>query len=109
MEEPLTGSDDRNAGIFLWVNLSRYIDDSNHPADGIPSTAKGVEKYIVREAEFATLCQKNGVWVGRGSNFLADRIGWFRVTFTAKEEALKEGLRRIWESLEQFNASSIPR
>lgn len=50
------------------------------------------------------LCGKNGVMVAPGSLYESEELGWFRVTFTVGEEALKEGLTRILKALEDLGA-----
>ncbi|KAK5705782.1 hypothetical protein LTR17_021371 [Elasticomyces elasticus] len=92
-----------NAGIFLWVYLGQGT-----ASGGIPDSA--VEKSNGRqfggasatlEAEqlydrlLADTCLKNGVMIGRGSRFLSEEAGWFRITFSADEVALRTGLDRI--------------
>lgn len=66
----------------------------------------GVEiEYRAKEAQIVSTCMKNGVFIGYGSNFFTEELGWFRVTFTARKEALVEGLKRILSSLEEVEAA----
>ena len=50
------------------------------------------------------LCGQNGVMIAPGSLYETEELGWFRITFTVGEEALKEGLVRILKALQELNA-----
>ncbi|KAB8234397.1 pyridoxal phosphate-dependent transferase [Aspergillus alliaceus] len=72
---------DGNAGLFVWARIFR----SNIPD---PNT-------------FLKNCQKHGVNVGNGQNFLAEsgQTGWYRITFSYPPSMLKLGLDRLNETL----------
>ncbi|EMC97585.1 hypothetical protein BAUCODRAFT_107204 [Baudoinia panamericana UAMH 10762] len=70
-----------NAAIFLWVDLRRWK----------------TEDAITEE------CLKAGVMVAKGTNFVPEELGWFRLTFSTQKEVLEEGLRRLTESLKKFD------
>ena len=57
--------------------------------------------YKEREARIVALCAKNGVMIGYGSNFFTEELGWFRITFTARKEALTLGLERVWKAVQE--------
>lgn len=70
----------RNAGFFVYVNLSPYL----------PKDAR-----MDREKEFA-IAQSlldAGVFMHPGEEH-AKRPGWFRMVFAHHEDVLKEGLKR---------------
>lgn len=70
----------RNAGFFIYIDLSPYLPYPDHP---------------VHEREFA-LAQKflnAGVFLHPGEEH-GKQGGWFRVVFAHEEGVLREGLRR---------------
>ena len=42
--------------------------------------------------------------IGYGSNFNAEELGWFRITFTTYKDALLVGLDRVWKSMQEAQA-----
>lgn len=60
--------------------------------------------YLQREAGIIQRCLKEGVMIAKGSNFNSEELGWFRITFTADEKALKLGLERLSASLASVKA-----
>ena len=71
----------RNAGFFVYVDLSPYI-----PADGALSPRN-------REFALAQRLVDAGVFLHPGEEHSRD-IGWFRLVFSQEEDTLKEGLDR---------------
>lgn len=67
-----------NSGVFIWTDLRKHVHGDH--AKEILLVKKFVEK---------------GLFVGYGSNFFSEEVGWFRLTFTAKEEVLLEGLKKL--------------
>lgn len=47
---------------------------------------------------------KNGVIMAPGSVYMPEELGWFRITFTPGEEALKEGLEWLLRSIAEAEA-----
>jgi len=45
------------------------------------------------------MCLRNGVMIGKGSDFKLEEIGWFRITFTAQEATLRQGFDRVLSGL----------
>lgn len=89
--------------MFIWVDLrylfypelaSRDLKDLG----ALPSVAS-IQKE--RELKILDTCTKNGVLIAPGSVYVPEQYGWFRVTFTLQKEALKEGLERLWKSLQE--------
>lgn len=64
-----------------------------------------IETYKEQEIKIADKCQKNGVMVAAGHVYMAEEYGWFRLTFTVGQDALKEGLDRLWRSLQEVRES----
>jgi len=40
-----------------------------------------------------------GVMISSGSSYSTEELGWFRITFTVEEEALRVGLQRLLKCL----------
>ncbi|KAH8805247.1 pyridoxal phosphate-dependent transferase [Xylogone sp. PMI_703] len=74
-----------NAGVFLWVDLREYVKGD-----------RATEALLVKK------CVERGLFVGYGTNFFSEEVGWFRLTFTAKTEILMEGLKRLVSVLEDM-------
>lgn len=49
---------------------------------------------------------KNGVMIAPGHVYMAEEYGWFRITFTVGDDALKEGLKRFLKSIEEVETRS---
>ncbi|KAK4973363.1 hypothetical protein LTR42_005348 [Elasticomyces elasticus] len=97
-----------NAGIFLWVYLGQGTASSGRSgcfdhgqADVTSATLEAEQSY---DRLLADTCLKNGVMIGRGSRFLSEEAGWFRITFSADDEALRIGLDRIDQSIVELSA-----
>ncbi|KAK5727556.1 hypothetical protein LTR15_003456 [Elasticomyces elasticus] len=97
-----------NSGIFLWVYLGRQTASSGKTncsdrgkADVVSATLEAEQSY---DLLLADTCLKNGVMVARGSRFHSEEAGWFRITFSADEEALRTGLDRIGSSLAELSS-----
>ena len=73
----------RNAGFFLWVDLSPYFPTETQDAKGWE--AEAALKEAILEA---------GVEMASGSKYKEERPGWFRVLFTVEKDALEEALGR---------------
>ncbi|KAJ5342322.1 hypothetical protein N7541_011446 [Penicillium brevicompactum] len=98
-----------NAGLFIWVDL-RHLFRPELASQG--SGALGVRTPIVeihkaRELEIIETCTKNGVLIAPGSVYLPEEYGWFRITFTLQQVALKEGLDRLWKSLQEAELDDL--
>jgi 1-aminocyclopropane-1-carboxylate synthase len=77
----LTNIDYRNAGFFVYVDLSPYL-----PIDG-GMTRRQMEFFLAQKFVDA------GVFLHPGEEH-SKYLGWFRLVFSQEEETLKEGLRR---------------
>lgn len=81
----------RNAGFFLWIDLSPYLTTST--ADDKGWEAEAVLKKEILEA---------GVEIASGAKYREERPGWFRVLFTVEKDALEEALERSTVPLANF-------
>jgi DNA-binding transcriptional MocR family regulator len=102
----------RNAGMYIWINLGKYLTSSALAGeDGVPDLSvlslspSDTALYQDREMSIVRRCMKNGVWIGHGSNFMTEELGWFRLTFTAVMPALEAGLDRILKTLQEIESS----
>ncbi|KAK4900771.1 hypothetical protein LTR27_001950 [Elasticomyces elasticus] len=101
-----------NAGIFLWVYLAQRTASSGKSDSAVRMSGlkQADEESATLEAEqsydrlLADTCSKSGVMIGRGSRFLSEEAGWFRITFSADEVALRTGLDRIRRSVIELSS-----
>lgn len=63
------------------------------------------EQCKAKETLISEACLSKGVMVAKGSNFLSEELGWFRITFTATEKVLMIGLQRMMEALKELQGS----
>ncbi|KAF5701326.1 plp-dependent transferase [Fusarium mundagurra] len=92
-----------NAGLFIWMDL-RYLltlQTSTGEAD-LSAISSEVNTYKQQEIEIMEKGQGNGVMIAPGHAYLAEEYGWFRLTFTVGKDALKEGLNRLWKTLQEI-------
>ncbi|KAL1843051.1 hypothetical protein VTJ49DRAFT_3186 [Mycothermus thermophilus] len=101
--------DNTNAGMFIWIDLRRYLTGKAEVAPGELSlhrlTAEEKEKYLQRESELGRRLFKNGVNIALGTWFATEELGWFRLGYTVPREALETGLERIRKTLKDVVAS----
>ncbi|KAJ5339493.1 aminotransferase sirI [Penicillium brevicompactum] len=98
-----------NAGLFIWVDLRHLFRPELASQDSSalkirPPIAKIHKK---RELQIIEACTKHGVLIAPGSVYIPEEYGWFRITFTLQQEALKEGLERLWKSLEDVESNNL--
>ncbi|KAL3448024.1 pyridoxal phosphate-dependent transferase [Aspergillus insuetus] len=86
-----------NAGLFLWIDLRHLLEPgSNKTMDTLLSVdSADAHSYKRRETRVAETCMRHGVLIASGHVYAPEEYGWFRLTFTVGEEALKEGLNRF--------------
>ncbi|KAK4189482.1 putative 1-aminocyclopropane-1-carboxylate synthase [Podospora australis] len=98
-----------NAGMFLWIDLRRYLCGSS---ENIPElriqqlSDPDAEKYLQREMEICNLLAKHGVLLASGTAFYTEEMGWFRLTFTPTRGALVLGLQRLGRALKELESAS---
>uniref|UniRef100_A0A8H7K144 Aminotransferase class I/classII large domain-containing protein n=1 Tax=Bionectria ochroleuca TaxID=29856 RepID=A0A8H7K144_BIOOC len=99
-----------NAGLFLWLDLRHLLllhatskGDGDNVLATKPPNAKVLQE---RENEIIDLCLRNGVMIAPGHVYMPEEHGWFRMTFTVKEDALQEGLARLSRSLQEAGAQT---
>ena len=95
--------------MFIWVDLRHLFRPELASQDssvlGIGPPIAKVHKE--RELQIIEACTKNGVLIAPGSVYVPEEYGWFRITFTLQQEALKEGLERLWKSLEEVGSENL--
>lgn len=67
-----------NSGPFVWVNLSRLLQDWS----------------IEGERRLAWAMIENGVWLATGEAYRSEQPGWFRMTFALPRSERELGLAR---------------
>lgn len=99
----LTTDNPRNAGLYLWVDLRRFLFPESQRSNADFSTLRvggpHAGKFGNREQRIAEICIDKGVMISPGTVYMASEYGWFRVTFTVGRDMLEEGLQRIWRAL----------
>ncbi|EKG13304.1 1-aminocyclopropane-1-carboxylate synthase [Macrophomina phaseolina MS6] len=83
-----------NAGFFLWVDLRKWlpkVDESGEKVEGWES-----ERVLVRR------WKAKKVILTAGEDQSAEEPGFFRVVFSQQEKVLQEGLRRVFEVLDDI-------
>jgi bifunctional pyridoxal-dependent enzyme with beta-cystathionase and maltose regulon repressor activities len=93
--------------VYVWVDFRKFLfSESTAKPDFACLRAGSAEavRYKERENRIVALCGKNGVMIGYGSNFMTEELGWFRITFTTRREALLVGLERVWQSVREAQA-----
>ncbi|ETS83168.1 hypothetical protein PFICI_05044 [Pestalotiopsis fici W106-1] len=95
-----------NAGVFIWVDLGRYMLPQRFRSQGHSSRLRSnmseadLVACIESESRLAATCIECGVMISPGSIYASEEFGWYRVTFTLPEAALREGLHRMGKALE---------
>ncbi|KAI0479733.1 putative acc synthase [Xylaria cf. heliscus] len=102
---------DANAGTFLWIDLRRYLQNSDKQEAGpnlssSRSPLLNVESYRHRETELFKRCLERGVGISPGSSFYTEELGWFRICFAVEKQALHLGLQRLLECLKVIETSN---
>ncbi|KAI0116518.1 pyridoxal phosphate-dependent transferase [Nemania sp. FL0031] len=94
-----------NAGLFVWVDLRRLVKSLAESqallSSATPNSLPAESDY---EQVVVTACGNNGVMIAPGNIYGSEEPGWFRITFTVGEGALKEGLERFRKSLVELQA-----
>ncbi|KAJ5496868.1 1-aminocyclopropane-1-carboxylate synthase 6 [Penicillium fimorum] len=75
------------AGFFLWIDLSKCLDDEIVTGQG----------EWAAELDLSRRLQQTGVVMSSGHAYHNEVAGWFRVIFSVEVEMLKVGLSRITE------------
>lgn len=69
-----------NAGLFLWIDLSPYLEPHLDSWEAESKLSKRINEV--------------GVVMSMGASYHEEKAGWFRVIFSLEEGKLWEGLRR---------------
>ncbi|KAL2267249.1 hypothetical protein VTJ83DRAFT_4526 [Remersonia thermophila] len=101
--------DNTNAGMFIWIDLRRYLTGKAEVAPGELSlhglSEEEKAKYRHRESELGRRLFENGVNIALGTWFATEELGWFRLGYTVSREALETGLERIRKTLREVEES----
>jgi bifunctional pyridoxal-dependent enzyme with beta-cystathionase and maltose regulon repressor activities len=94
----------RNAGMFIWMDLRRYLTAGGTAVKLTLHHLTPGEKgdYQQREMEIGSRFFANGVAIALGTNFFTEELGWFRLSFTASRPALETGLQRMLKALQDI-------
>jgi len=96
-----------NAGVYIWADFRRFLfaESDTHPDfSSLKPASEAPAALRAREARIVALCASNGVMIAYGTNFFTEELGWFRITFTTRREALLVGLERVWKSVQEAQA-----
>ena len=94
-----------NAGIFVWVNLQRYLyDKSESDFSATKFFRSDIQFYRDREMALWNRLLASGVGLGLGSWYSAEEPGWFRISFTVEKDSLQTGLERLLNTLREVEA-----
>ncbi|KAF4341576.1 plp-dependent transferase [Fusarium beomiforme] len=93
-----------NAGVFIWIDLRHLLVLQSSTGEAEPDMTAYVKTYKQQEIEIMEKCQGNGVMIAPGHVYMAEEYGWFRLTFTVGTDALKEGLDRLWKTLQEIKS-----
>ncbi|KAF3905980.1 hypothetical protein ABW21_db0203596 [Orbilia brochopaga] len=82
-----------NAGFFLWIDLSFALERPAHGGEpGIEEDMKLDQKLI-----------NGGVHLAAGIGYEAEKIGWYRITFTQPRRLLLMGLEKLLKIVKQVD------
>ncbi|EWY84341.1 hypothetical protein FOYG_14093 [Fusarium oxysporum NRRL 32931] len=109
MQEHQISYYEMNTGLYLWTDLRRFlvpaVQRKNVNLDDLRVGGPDDCTYKQREARFIEIGIEHGVLISPGTIYQAREYGWFRITFTAEQHMLKEGLRRLAKVLESREVS----
>lgn len=96
-----------NSGFFIWANLFSFWSPrlDSKKAKNESSGGDSIQLWELEDRLNEQL-YKYKVFLAAGRSFGNEEAGWFRLTFALKQSYLDEGLRRVVEALETFNAGS---
>lgn len=96
-----------NAAVFLWVDLRDSLLGDSYAGDvrALSMSSPEMQKFKRKQDLLSKTWQENGVMIAKGSAFLSEELGWFRIVFTAEEAALRTGLQRFIEVLQALKHS----
>lgn len=85
--------------MFIWIDLRHLFPQKESLQMPFPPSpmeqSKSATHYHKREEEIIEACIRHGVMIAPGSVYAPEEFGWFRVTFSLGEDALREGLKRL--------------
>ena len=79
-----------NAGLFLWIDLRPHLNTTEETEGQDPFAA---------EDELTGRLIGNGVYITNGKELSASEPGWYRLIFSQEEPHVREGIKRITETI----------
>lgn len=97
-----------NSGVFIWVDLRDWFLRHANSVNGrqyknndlLLSSAQNAE-FKALEAALSKAWWKRGVMISKGTSYLTEELGWFRIVFTVDEDCLKLGLQRFVDGVHE--------
>ncbi|KAF3904782.1 hypothetical protein ABW20_dc0103099 [Dactylellina cionopaga] len=83
-----------NAGFFLWLDLSFALEKPEHGEPGIEEDLK-LEQRL----------RRGGIHLAAGSDYKAEKSGWYRITFTYPRPLIVKGLENMMKTLKGIDIS----
>ncbi|KAM0786457.1 hypothetical protein ACM66B_001919 [Microbotryomycetes sp. NB124-2] len=81
-----------NAGHFIWCDLTKFLPETNSEGEPLPEG-------MAREEELFNRFAANRVIVARGAAYGCETAGFFRLTFTIRQDFFQIGLGRVEKAL----------
>lgn len=97
-----------NAGVFIWIDLRDWF-RGQHPCgddNGLLVSASDNSIYRAMESSLGRIWWDQGVMISKGTSYMTEELGWFRIVFTVDEDCLKAGLDRFVDGLNEAAAAS---
>lgn len=91
-----------NAALFVWVDLRKWLLGDSKDVSSLLMSSAHAEQLKAKQDLMYQAWHKKGVMIAKGSAFLTEELGWFRIVFTAEEEALRIGLQRFVDVLQEM-------
>ena len=93
-----------NAAVFLWIDLRKVLRGDRKDMKTLRVTNPDAGVYKDMQDRLIQLWLERGVMIARGSGSLSEEYGWFRIVFTAEEQALHIGLDRFLAVLKDWQS-----
>ena len=96
-----------NAGVFVWVDLRAWLlhsptVSSKNAVSALKPSSSEFDMFKAKESLLSKTWHQKGVMIAKGSQFLSEELGWFRIVFTAEEDGLMIGLQRFIDVLQEL-------
>lgn len=92
-----------NAGVFVWVDLRSWFRNERESSGSnellLSHSNNGIYKNL--ETSLSKIWWQRGVMISKGTSYLTEELGWFRIVFTVDEGCLRAGLQRFIDGLNE--------